>query len=198
MRSLLVQASSVEKAVEKAWADAGMPTEFTIKILEFGEKGFFGITKKAAIVSILYPPQKQTALAKKQGKPVRQARPTRRPGQRIDRPAPIRSMAPQENTAPPVQKIFWTEPMLADITTWLKELTKNMQIDTPFTMQSNRKMAKVIFDGYVLETQEEERLLFSGFSYLLMQFLKKTNKKKYQGYQLILTSKRFAKPQEKK
>ena len=46
MRSLLVQASSVEKAVEKAWSSAGMPTEFTIKILEFGEKSFFGFEKR--------------------------------------------------------------------------------------------------------------------------------------------------------
>ena len=61
MRSLLVQASSVEKAVEKAWADAGMPTNFTIKILDFGEKGFLGMVKKNAIISILYEPKNQTS-----------------------------------------------------------------------------------------------------------------------------------------
>jgi predicted RNA-binding protein Jag len=59
MKSMLHEASSIVKAVEKAWTDAGKPIEFTIKILESGEKNFIGLTKRPAIISITYEPKKQ-------------------------------------------------------------------------------------------------------------------------------------------
>lgn len=59
MKSMLHEASSVTKAIEKAWADAGKPTEFAIKVLESGEKNFLGLSKRPAIVSITYEPRKQ-------------------------------------------------------------------------------------------------------------------------------------------
>lgn len=56
---MLHEASSIVKAIEKAWTDAGKPVEFTIKVLESGEKNFIGLTKRPAIVSITYEPKKQ-------------------------------------------------------------------------------------------------------------------------------------------
>lgn len=56
MKSLLHEGSSIIKAVEAAWASAGMPQEFSIKVLEAGEKNFFGMTKRPAVVSIMYDP----------------------------------------------------------------------------------------------------------------------------------------------
>lgn len=54
MKSMLHEASSVLKAIEKAWNESGKPAEFTIKILEKGEKNFLGLSKRPAIVSITY------------------------------------------------------------------------------------------------------------------------------------------------
>lgn len=56
MKSLLQEASSVEKAVALAWEAAGCPKEFTVKVLEKGERGFLGFSKKPAVVSIVYKP----------------------------------------------------------------------------------------------------------------------------------------------
>ena len=44
MKSMLHEASTVAKAIEKAWTESGKPLEFTIKIHEVGEKNFFGMT----------------------------------------------------------------------------------------------------------------------------------------------------------
>jgi predicted RNA-binding protein Jag len=54
MKSMLHEAASIIKAIEKAWTESGKPAEFTVKILEKGEKNFLGMSKRPAIVSITY------------------------------------------------------------------------------------------------------------------------------------------------
>lgn len=54
MKSIIEQASSIIKAVEKAWSRAGNPDEFSIKIFETEEKNFFGLTSKPAKVGIFF------------------------------------------------------------------------------------------------------------------------------------------------
>lgn len=60
MKSMLHEASTVTKAVEKAWIESGKPREFAITIHEQGKPGFLGFGSKPAIVSIQYDPSKQT------------------------------------------------------------------------------------------------------------------------------------------
>ena len=54
MKSMLHEASCIIKAIEKAWTESGKPREFTVNVLEPGEKGFLGMTKRPAVVSITY------------------------------------------------------------------------------------------------------------------------------------------------
>ncbi len=61
MKSMLHEASSVAKAIEKAWVASGKPEKFSINILESGKKSFFGfITDRPAIVSITFDPKKSS------------------------------------------------------------------------------------------------------------------------------------------
>lgn len=57
---MLCEASSIIKAIETAWNESGKPSEFSIKVLEAGEKGILWFTKQPAIVSISYDPRRQT------------------------------------------------------------------------------------------------------------------------------------------
>ena len=54
MKSLVEEASSIFKAIEKAWTRAGKPQSFSIKIFEEPEKNFLGFTKKDAKVGIFF------------------------------------------------------------------------------------------------------------------------------------------------
>ncbi len=54
MKSLVEEASSIAKAIEKAWERAGKPQSFSVKIYETGEKNFLGFTKKPAKVGIFF------------------------------------------------------------------------------------------------------------------------------------------------
>lgn len=54
MKSVLHEASSILKAIEKAWEASGKPSEFSVKVLEEGETKFLFFTSKPAIVSISF------------------------------------------------------------------------------------------------------------------------------------------------
>lgn len=54
MKSLVEEASSITKAIEKAWIRAGQPQSFSVKIFETPEVGFLGFTKKSAKVGIFF------------------------------------------------------------------------------------------------------------------------------------------------
>lgn len=54
MKSLIEEASTITKAVEKAWVRAGKPAEFTIKVFEEPKYNFLGMTTKSAKVAIFF------------------------------------------------------------------------------------------------------------------------------------------------
>jgi len=55
MKSLMEEASTLVKAIENAWNRAGKPQEFTVKILEYPETGFLGLTTvKSAKVALFF------------------------------------------------------------------------------------------------------------------------------------------------
>ncbi len=57
MKSLVEEASSIFKALEKAWERAGKPESFSVKIFEEPVKTFFGFTKKDAKVGLFFEEQ---------------------------------------------------------------------------------------------------------------------------------------------
>lgn len=68
MKSIIEQASSIMKAIEKAWDQADKPKEFSIKIFEKEERNFFGMTTKPAKIGIFFS-DKPTAHDKSATKP---------------------------------------------------------------------------------------------------------------------------------
>jgi len=54
MKSIIEQASSIIKAIEKAWNQAEQPKEFSIKIFEKEERNFFGMSTKPAKIGIFF------------------------------------------------------------------------------------------------------------------------------------------------
>lgn len=219
MKSMLHEASSVIKAIEKAWIDSGKPLEFTINIHEVGEKNFLGFTKRPAIVSIAYDPRKQPNknFDKKEApsaysKPSRPqaAKPTR-PEQKPESAQQGRDAAakaqnqpkqrfttakaelPQAAT-PQAPEDFWTADLITDIKLWFKEAIGLLGENIPCEFSADKRMLRVTFEKSLLSSSEDERQLFIGLSYLLLQCLKKKHKKKLRGYHLIISSKNHAAP----
>ena len=62
MKSLVEEASSIFKAIEKAWTRAGKPQSFSVKVFEEPQGGFLGFNQKPAKVGIFYEEkQEQTS-----------------------------------------------------------------------------------------------------------------------------------------
>ena len=218
MKSMLHEASTVIKAVEKAWVESGKPREFTVTVLEAGEKNFLGFTKRPAVVSIAYEPQRAGARPQQQGRDmsgrpkqgVRGGRDERRFDNKQTRPGAdqnrqrvvVRDMAQDKGAVQPAQPTQavqqqqdfdqWTAELANDVRGWLNEMVTLLESDVPFTYKFDKRVLTITFDRNVLATNEDERLLFGSFAYVLMQLLKKKHKKKFRGYHLVLTSKRHA------
>jgi predicted RNA-binding protein Jag len=205
MKSMLHEASSVLKAIEKAWVDSGKPLEFTIRILEQGEKNFLGMTKSPAIVSIAYDPNRQPkGFTKKEFEQpqkmkqvqVRQKFETRdgrgevRPRQQIQgqnqRPPSMPEMRSQQ------QEDVWTADMVTDIKGLLKESMEHLGVATAYEVKVDRRVLQIMFDQNILASATDERQFFISLSYLLLQILKKKHKRKLRGYHLVINSKNYA------
>lgn len=219
---MLHEASSIIKAIEKAWNESGKPSEFTIKILEEGQKGFLGLTKRPSIVSITFNSikgQQEKSRFKsiepdsqiKRTKPNQQtSRYDKRPlseksfdapaGQHVKRADSQEFMQrqqasyaktekkPQENASATEDLQVWVPEWTAFVSDSLREMLKTLQFQSNFTTKTNKKILTIVFDKPMMENEEENRSLAMGISYLLMQFLKRKHKKKFRGYQIIVTS----------
>lgn len=78
MKSIIEEASSVIKAIEKGWASAGKPTEFTVKVLEQPTYNFLGFNVKQAKISFFFDDRTITAVTEKQGRGEGQVRESKR------------------------------------------------------------------------------------------------------------------------
>lgn len=54
MKSILQEASTIAKAVEQGWREAGEPQEFSVKILELPQRNFIGLTTRSAKIAFIF------------------------------------------------------------------------------------------------------------------------------------------------
>ena len=114
MKSVIQEASSLNKAIEQGWIKAGKPKEFSIRILQESNKNFLGITIKNAKVAVFFgridkmplqqpqPHQEHTNKRPQQQKTIQQRPqydPNKKPGYR--RPP---QKTQQQQKPPPQQK----------------------------------------------------------------------------------------------
>ncbi len=79
MKSIIEQASSIIKAIEKAWNQAENPKEFSIKIFEQEERNFFGMSTKPAKIGIFFGNDKPNTHEKPISKPQQKIKECRSP-----------------------------------------------------------------------------------------------------------------------
>ncbi|MFC1894362.1 Jag N-terminal domain-containing protein [Candidatus Dependentiae bacterium] len=193
MKSMLQEGATVFKAIKKAWNNCDKPEEFTIKILEFGEKSFFGITKKPAVVSINYNIKKQPKKPeyKFEKKEVSRKEKTIKTRGMIQDFEKNKFKTKQPDTSLPRKKTItyeWTDELIKDVSFWLKEITGIMGIKIDFTCKSEQRILNIFLKESVFKESENEKMFFISLSHLLMQFLRKKYKKKLNNYYLIIHS----------
>ncbi len=200
MKSILLESSSVQGAIDKAWQQAGKPKEFTIKVHDFGEKTYFGFTSRPAAVSLVYNPGASNGNRSRSGK-------RRNNSNRRDRSSDNRNQ--QRDSAPKTFDVGqetekrvtkaneWVNEWVSFIVKELRALLELSSITTDFEATKNRKMLTISFKDAVLADSEEQRMLFASLSYLLIQLLKRHYKNRFVGFKIIVTCASQPKPPKK-
>ena len=209
MKSIMEEASSIIKAIEKAWIQAGQPQEFSIKIFEEPQKNFIGMTIRSAKVGIFFAdstpqkPKKAKALTVPvAASPVKTTKPELKRAPKkpeiVSAPpvphvtpvttptiTPITTDLPTGQTKP----IVWSDPMVQDVQQWLARTLELLHKPTGiFTLQPSHFHLKITFSEPIFDDKNREKQLFSSLATLFLQMLKQKYKRPLRGYKIILIS----------
>ncbi len=219
MKSMVHEASSVAKAIQKAWEAAGMPKEFTIKVLQLEERGILWFSKEPAVVSICYhePRQHGTSERRDDKRQWRSSNPNNH-GTRRDKPSfnnEDRNQAPKRYQRPPSKKTTerpveaeptrqtqtqenpidevtkWTDPYKNDIIAWAEEIgTSIVGGQIGVTTSGDGATLRIMFGRSLVQDNQQQSIACQSLQTLLLQFLKKKHKKRFRGLHLIVEAAR--------
>ncbi|MBA3751456.1 hypothetical protein H0X06_01460 [Candidatus Dependentiae bacterium] len=201
MKSIMEEASSIMKAIEKGWINAGQPKEFTIKVFEEVQKNFIGMTIRPAKIGIFFtehqpqpeptttPKKTVTAPAPKRVEVVKpapvkeQQTPAKQPVLKTSEPIIEKAVETEPRQLGPV----WNDDMVASVKQWLPEIFDLIGLaPLSFTIQPDHFLLKIHFEKDVYDDKTREKYLFSSLSTLIVTMLKRQYKRPLKGYKIVL------------
>ena len=182
MKSIVQEAPSIMKAIEKGWLAAGKPIYFSVKILEEPQKNFIGLTIRSAKIVLFFDERTQ------QNKYERR---TTRPKSKSSFETP-KLIAPEVHNDTQGQRRdkqeMWTQDMIDFVKEWIQGSLNAIDLSyVTFNMQVNRFYLKCSFAQPIHESEEKERYMFRQFVFLLMHTLRNKYKRPLKGFKVILT-----------
>ena len=209
MKSIMEQASSIIKAIEKAWISADKPKEFSVKIFEKEEKNFFGMTTKPAKIGIFFSEKNahQEKAAHKNHREVKEQRheapkQNAMPAESKQRPEhktttqPNQPKAERVKEAPKKEKsevkpqrmpATWNDSMVTAVSEWLHNTLGLMEIrSVDFTPEIMGKVLKLTFAQPLLEDAFSEKQLFRSVAHLVMASLRNQFKQEIKDLKIVL------------
>lgn len=205
MKSIIEEASSISKAIEKGWVRAGKPKNFSIKVYEEPEKNFFGLTTKSAKVAIIFDEKTVVTAPEKTAQPANQGhqkadhkRTQQSKQQSAKAPNPEhkpkdnrRQQSPKNAPEKNIESVQVSDEIKQAVTSWLDSALPVMNIhNAVFRLESTDDMIQVTFDTPLIPDSHEERALLKSLSYLALATLRNKFKKGLRGLKLVFTRKR--------
>ncbi len=189
MKSIIQEASSVLKAIEKGWESAGKPKEFSIKIFEEPKKNFIGMTVQSAKVGIFFN-EKITKEEPEKGAP-KKSEPIQRTAKReLYKPEKIEkkeSITPKAEPKAATPKVIWTPEMINQTTQWIADVLAHMNLsERNFTIQTHNYQLMINFDNPLITDREKEQQLLRSLSFLLIQTLRHKLNRPLRGFKVIM------------
>jgi predicted RNA-binding protein Jag len=202
MKSVTEQASSIAKAIQKAWERAGKPLEFSIKIFEEPKTNFFGLTSQPAKVGLFFEvaqvqPAAPAPTPKPARPPRREARPARQP-QPAPQPKevhePREPREPRETREPRQQpqeaepREIWSENLMQGAREWLTGLLQQLNMSNiSFQMQAEGYDLAILFEKPLIDIPARQQQLYRSMSLLLMQALRHKMLRPLRGFRVMLS-----------
>jgi len=211
MKSIIEEASSLEKAITSAWNRTGKPKKFTITVFQEPEKNFFGMTTSPAKIGFLFEDKSPAKEAHKrpQNKPQKagHANQPRQSSRSLQQQHPHKA---QSSTTPqkPIQKRqlqpsaeqlnteeqkssnrFWSQEMISAVDAWLTDMLKVLgKQSITFTTKPNRYHLKIQLSHPLFSDAKKEKSTFRSFAHLIMQAQRSHFKKALKHHKIVLTS----------
>lgn len=197
MKSIIEEASSIAKAVERGWEKAGKPKEFTVKIFEEAQKNFFGFTKQSAKVGIFF--QELADKPQDQVKPYQNKPAQRRPlaahnetAEKAQHPQQARKSAVVEKKEAPVASetaevlvVEWTPVMVETASNWLKGMLESIDKGSVgIVCEVHGATLQFFIQEQIVADPQQEKHLFINFSTLIIQAIKRKTRKSLKGYRV--------------
>lgn len=213
MKSIVQEASTIAKAVELGWREAGEPQEFSVKILEIPQHNFLGMTTRSAKVAVIFdsvvkisksdkspkqPPQKQRpaqastprASREKIKEPKQRTQQPKKETARPDRQEPIEKkveVAPQKTSRRKPEGL-WNDELVACAQDWLTTSIKHMdKHDITFTIEPQNFYLRITLNKPILKDEAKEKHLLASLSSLMLATVKKQFRKALRGHKIVLT-----------
>lgn len=208
MKSIMQEASSVIKAIEKGWETAGKPKQFSITVFEEPKKNFIGMTVQSAKVGIFFDENKTAERDVPKAAPQKKKEPLTKPQQfkkefthqeREERSEsegdtfkkhlrPVQKAQNREVGSVAPVKIVWTPEMIAFVQQWLIQTLAALNLsDVKFTTEPSHYQLMINFDRPLLDQPTKEQQLMKSFSLLLIQTLRHTFKRPLRGFKIMMT-----------
>lgn len=194
MKSILEEASSVMKAIEKGWVRAGKPAEFNVKILEHAEKNFFGLTTKQAKIGIFFdePSISRESSAKRRPAPTTREV-TRQPQQRrpeTPRPSSTKkiSLTPEKQLPHKQPMLTWEASLIDTAVSWLEKTVSIMGISASVTSTVNNEELVLHINASLINDYNRERVICKGLAHLVMEMLRNKLKQNLRPLRVIIVT----------
>ncbi len=181
MKSIVEEASSIVKAIEKAWIRAGKPASFQVKVFEEPQKNFFGLTIRSAKIGLFFAEQveKIEKTSKSPRKEKRQLPKT----SKVDCEVPKEASERRQKK----QKSRWTAEMVKLSREWLDLMFKTMGIrGVSYSIDSKGYYLNVLFKAPIFADKSKDQVFFKNISHLMMQMLRTKLKRGLVGYKIVL------------
>ncbi|TET06839.1 hypothetical protein E3J79_00570 [Candidatus Dependentiae bacterium] len=185
MKSIVEEAPSIVKAIEKAWIRAGKPATFQVKILEKPKRNFLGWPIQSAKIGLFFAPEGEMG-----EKPVRSYEPRRERrfptnGERNK----IRREDQESVKRERKLRVHWTQEMTHAAKEWIEKTLETVELShIPFSIEPRGYHLRILFAKPVIEDWSKEQQLFKCFAYLIMQSLQTKFKRGFAGYKVVLKS----------
>lgn len=195
MKSIMEEASSIAKAVEKCWQRAGNPVEFKIKIFEEPKYNFLGFCIKEAKVAIFYVAEasesenkEKTPQPKNVSKknPPREANPIQPNKQRVKQAEVPKatSISPESSASSAKPNVSWSSSMVDSVADWVNGTLEILKSSSTAVYTVNNNYLKINFNNHITNNQQKERQLYRSLAYLVMAGMR--NKFKFESRNLKL------------
>lgn len=196
MKSIVEEASTLERAIAQAWKRAGSPKKFTITIFQEAEKNFFGMTTLPAKIGFMYEEAIATHQKTQKRAPERTVEKPQQEVQVQPRKPVIKSQRPALQEEPQLEQAekkdsgrFWAPEMIDAAEQWLKEvLSIAGKPHSSFSIKASRYHLKIQFNEPVFADQKREKAFFRSCALLIMQAQRATFKKSLKFHKVILIS----------